>query len=400
LTSEVTEGGPVRVGVAGLGRAFVLMLATFRRDPRVRLVAASEPRAEARAAFEREFGGRTYVTVEEMCADPAVEMVYVATPHHLHAPHAIAAARAGKHVLVEKPLTVSIADGLATIDACRAAGVYLIVGPSHSFDAPVLQARRLIDSGAVGSVRMIQALNYTDFLYRPRRPEELNTDAGGGVVFSQGVHQIDIVRRIADRRALTVMAMTGVWDAMRRTEAAYAALVAFEGGAFASLTYSGFAHFDSDEWMDWIGELSNSKDPAVYGGARRALRSLRGPEEEIALKTARTYGTGEMAEAASLHEHFGPIVVVCDRADLRLSPDGIHVYGESERRFVPAPFLGVPRSAVIDGVVAAVRDGRPPAQTGRWGLASLEICHAIIQSARTGVPVSLRHQVESEQTSA
>src|SRR5688572_31417677 len=114
--------GPVRIGAAGLGRAFVLMLPAFCRDPRVRLAAAAEPRVEARAAFEREFGGRAYAGVEELCADPAVEMVYIATPHQFHAGHAIAAARAGKHVLVEKPLAVSIAYGLAAIAACRAAG--------------------------------------------------------------------------------------------------------------------------------------------------------------------------------------------------------------------------------------------------------------------------------------
>jgi phthalate 4,5-cis-dihydrodiol dehydrogenase len=388
-------GAPIRIGAAGLGRAFMLMLDTFRRDPRVRLVAAAEPRAESRAAFEREFGGKAYSRVEELCDDPAVEMVYIATPHQFHAQHAIVAARAGKHVLVEKPLAVSLADGLATIEACRAAGVYLIVGPSHSFDAAVLQARRLIDGGTLGGVRMIQALNYTDFLYRPRRPEELDTGAGGGVVFSQGVHQIDVVRLLAGRRALAVTAMTGVWDAARPTEAAYAALVSFDGGVFASLTYSGFAHFESDEWMDWTGELGSAKDPAAYGSARRALERVRVPEEEIRLKTARTYGTGDMP-VASQHEHFGPIVVVCDRADLRLVPGGVHVYGDTERRFLPAPPLDVPRASVIDAVVAAVREGRPPVQTGRWGLASLEICLAIIESARTNRPVSLQHQVGVE----
>ena len=65
MTSE-----PVRIGVAGLGRAFVLMLPTFRNDPRVKLVAAAAPRAESRAAFETEFGGRSYASIEEMAADP------------------------------------------------------------------------------------------------------------------------------------------------------------------------------------------------------------------------------------------------------------------------------------------------------------------------------------------
>ena len=83
------------------------------------------------------------------------------------------------------------------IDAAREAGVQLIVGHSHSFDLPILPTRELIASGAFGAVRMITALNFTDFLYRPRRPEELDTESGGGAVFNQAAHQVDIVRLLA-----------------------------------------------------------------------------------------------------------------------------------------------------------------------------------------------------------
>ena len=75
------------------------------------------------------------------------------------------------------------------------------------------------------------ALNFTDFLYRPRRPEELATASGGGVVFSQAAHQVDIVRLLAGGHAQSVRAMAGAWDARRATEGAYAALIAFEGHA-------------------------------------------------------------------------------------------------------------------------------------------------------------------------
>lgn len=393
MTASKDPLDPVRLGVVGLGRAFVLMLPALRNDARVRLVAASAPREESRAAFLAEFGGQVYQDIDDICADPSVEAVYVATPHQLHAEHVCAAARAGKHVLVDKPLAISMDDGLRMVQACRAAGVHLIVGPSHSFDAPIRQARQLIDGGELGRVRMIQAFNYTDFLYRPRRPEELRTADGGGVVFSQGAHQIDIVRLLAGSLATEVTAMTGVWDQARPTEAAYSALLSFRDGAFASLTYSGFAHFDSDEWMDWIGELGNEKNPDGYGGARRALKNVSDAREEASLKTARTYGSGDMPKPAEHYEHFGPIIVVCDHADLRLTPRGVHVYGETERRFEPAPPLVHPREEVIDALVQAVRGNRPPPQTGEWGLASLEICHAILKSAETRRPVRLEHQI-------
>ena len=261
----------LRIGVAGLGRGFTLMLPTLSAHPRVELVAAADPRAEARARFASDFGARTYDDVDALCADAKVEAVYVATPHEHHARHAIAAAAAGKHVLVEKPMAVTREEAASMAEAARAAGVVLVVGPSHSFDAPVLRARTLVESGAFGRVRMITALNFTDFLYRPRRPEELDTARGGGVVFSQAAHQVDIVRVLARSPVRSVRAFTGAWDALRPTEGAYSALLGFEDGAFASLTYSGYAHFDSDELCGWIGELGQAKGAVRHGAARRAV---------------------------------------------------------------------------------------------------------------------------------
>jgi phthalate 4,5-cis-dihydrodiol dehydrogenase len=382
---------PIRLGVAGLGRAFVLMLPTFRNDPRVKLVAAAAPRAESRAAFEAEFGGSGYASVEEMAADPEVEAVYIATPHQMHAAHVAAVAAAGKHILVDKPLSVTMEDADKMVEAARSAGVYLIVGPSHSFDPPVVHASQIIESGQFGAVRMVQAFNYTDFLYRPRRPEELRTEEGGGVLFSQGVHQIDIVRLLCGGRARSVTAMTGAWDPERPTEGAYSALMDFENGAFATLTYSGYAHFDSDIWMDNVAELGGQKHPAGYGAARRALRQ-HDPTEEAKLKSSRTYGAGTVPPPAQNNEHFGPIIVLCDHADLRLRPGGIDIFGDTERHVVHAPVNVAPRKTVIDALHAAVRQNIAPPQTAAWGRASLEVCHAILRSAETGEKISLTKQ--------
>src|SRR5690606_28790375 len=136
-----------------------------------------------------------------------------------------------KAVLVEKPMAIDLAQCTRIVDIVNETGVTLIVGHSHSFDGPVLHAARLLRAGEFGPVRMLTALNYTDFLYRPRRPEELDTAQGGGVVFSQGAHQIDIVRLLLGGKATSVRTQTGRWDAQRPTEGAYAALLGFEGGA-------------------------------------------------------------------------------------------------------------------------------------------------------------------------
>ena len=77
----------LRIGVAGLGRAFTLMLPTLAADPRLELVAAADPRAEATKRFAADFGARVYASIDELCTDEGVEVVYVATPHQHHAAH-------------------------------------------------------------------------------------------------------------------------------------------------------------------------------------------------------------------------------------------------------------------------------------------------------------------------
>jgi phthalate 4,5-cis-dihydrodiol dehydrogenase len=376
---------PVRIGVAGLGRAFTLMLPTFLADPRVRLVGACDPREEARARFRADFGAPTYEDIASLAADPQVEAVYVATPHQFHAAHTLAVAAAGKHVLLEKPMALTLAECDRMIEACHAAGVQLIVGHCHSFDAPYLQTRALIASGDFGKVRMIHALNYTDFLYRPRRPEELLTSAGGGVVFSQAAHQVDIVRLLAGSPVQRVRATTGAWDPERNTEGAYSMLMWFADGAFASLSYNGYGHFDSDEWTGWIGEMGAAKNPADHGGARRRLAQAGSAAEEARLKNAGTYGgptyQPPQPAAAARHQHFGPVLVSCEQADLRPMPDGVWVYGHEQKRHEALPPPAVPRFEVIDELVAALREGRSPLHDGPWARSTLAVCLALLRSA-------------------
>ena len=384
----MSEPRRLRLGVIGLGRAFMLMLPGLRAHPGYVLAGAADPNPEARAKFSAEFGARAYETDEALCRDGGIDAVYVATPHQFHAANARVAAAHGKPVLVEKPMALTLEECRAMVDACRAAGVALVVGHSHSFDAPIAATRRLIAGGTLGAVRMLNALNYTDFLYRPRRPEELDFDSGGAV-FNQGPHQVDVARLLCGGKAASVRAMTGAWDGTRPIEAAYSALVTFENGAAATLTYNGFGHYDSDVLMDWVGESGNVKDPARYGEARRALAG----RDETSLRRARGYGVADAAPAPPHHPHFGFLVVSCDRADLRPTADSVWVYGDSERRQEKIAPPVSPRREVLDAFLAAATGGPEPVQTGDWGLATMEVCIAIRRSAREGREIALAHQI-------
>ena len=389
----------LRLGVIGLGRAFSLMVPTLAQHAKLEIVAGTDVRADARERFAQEFRAKAHPSAEALSEDPNVEAIYISTPHELHAAHAQLAAAHGKHILVEKPMALSLADCTAMIDAAGAAGVVLMVGPSHSFDAPIRRTRELIAGGTFGELRMIQALNYTDWLYRPRRPEELDPH-GGGVLVNQAPHQVDVVRLIAGGNARTVRASVGAWDRARRAPAAYAAHVTFGNGAFASLTYSGFGHFDSDEFTGWVGEGGEPKDRARYGNARAWLARLASAEQEASLKASTNYGGsdygGPSASARAAprhHQHFGFVLASCERADLRPTPDGVVIYDDRGVRLDSLPPPAVPRTEVIDELYGAVVEGQPPLNDGPWSRATMEVCLAMLDSARTGSEVVLEHQV-------
>lgn len=386
----------IRLGVAGLGRAFSFMIPTFRDDPRIEIVAGFDPREDARARFAQDFHAQSFDAMEALCASD-IDALYIASPHQYHAPQVEIAAAHGKHVLVEKPMALSIAECERMIAATRTAGVHLIVGHSHSFDAPIMRLAALAQSGAYGALRMITAMNFTDFLYRPRRPEELDTAQGGGAVYNQAPHQVEMIRLIAGGRVKSVRAMTGRWDAQRPTEGAYNAFLTFENGVTATMTYSGYAHFDSDEFTGWIAESGLPKDPANYGASRAAIVASGDLARETALKNARNYGGPAYADAsqapARQHQTFGLLIASCERADLRPFADGVRIYGDLAQTFEKLEPPRVPRSEVIDELAAAVFDNVEPRHSGEWSLATMEVCLALLDSAREGREIEMRRQV-------
>ncbi|MGF7234282.1 MAG: Gfo/Idh/MocA family protein [Frankia sp.] len=310
---------PLRLALIGLGLAGGAMASAARTHPGVRLVTAAEPSAQLRDRFERAEGLVAHDTLDAVLARPDVDAVYIATPHQLHRDQTVRSAQAGKHVIVEKPMALTTADCNDMITAAGAHRVSLVVGHTHGFDPAVAVMRDIVASGRYGRFGMIALWSFTDFLYRPRRPEELDSARGGGIVFNQVPHQVEIARTIAAVPVRAVRASAAVLDPARPTEGSCAALVEFQGGAVASLVYSGYDHFDSDELHGWIAEGGASKTPA-HGSARRALRELS-PLEERRARTTR-FGYGARSPARPAHQpHFGELVVTCAGADLRCGAD-------------------------------------------------------------------------------
>src|SRR5580704_15477862 len=364
---------PLGLSVIGLGMAGAVMVRAAARHPGVVLAAAADPQAGPREAFAGDFNARAYADARALVEDAAVEAVYIATPHQFHAEHAIAAAERGKHVILEKPMALTLADCDRIIAAVDRAKVHLIVGHTHAFDPAVRAMRRLIASGELGALGMIASWNYTNYLYRPRRPEELDTTQGGGILFNQVPHQIDVVRLLGGGLVKSVRAAAGALDPARPTDGHAIAFLALADGVAASLVYGGYDFFDSDEWHDWISERGTRKQPA-HGQARRALAGRQGGE--AALRTAiYAYGAdADRADEPPHQPHFGLTIATCARGELRACADGVLIYGESGRREV----------AIAQG----------PGSIGRASvLDDLEAALAIQASAREGREIMLRYQV-------
>jgi phthalate 4,5-cis-dihydrodiol dehydrogenase len=193
------------------------------------------------------------------------------------------------------------------------------------------------------------------------------------------------VRLLAGAPVRAVRAFTGNWDPARPTEAAYSCLLNFENGVFASLVYSGYAHFDSDEFMGWLGEMGQKKDPAAYGMARRTLKG-----DEMTLKSARNYGGKDFKKIEPVaHQHFGVVIASCEKADLRPLPNGVMIYADTEQRLEPLPPPKIPRQEVIDELYGVVVEGQTPLHSGEWAMATLQVCLAMLQSSREGKEILL-----------
>ncbi|MEE2745690.1 MAG: Gfo/Idh/MocA family oxidoreductase [Pseudomonadota bacterium] len=390
---------PLRIGAVGLGRAFSIMLPSFNLDPRIILASAADPREEARNLFEKQIKGRTYENIEALLDNEDVDAIYIGTPVRNHLDQITSACAAKKHLLVEKPMALTLEDSEQIIELVESSGIKMVVGHSHGFDRPIQKAREIIETRRYGRLRMISALNYTNFLYRPRRPDELNTSVGGGVIFSQAAHQVDIIRTLTGGNIKTVRAGTGKWDEGRPTEGAYNVFFNLEDGVTATATYSGYAHFDSDEFMDWRGESGKPKNPSEYWQTRKELISKTRDISEEQVKSSQTFGgkhyilPDENDQSDRLHEHFGLVIASCEHADLRPMPGGVCVYSDNERTFDRLPKPQLPRVEVIDELIKAIFENQSPTHDAKWAMANLEACLAIIESASKTKEVRLNHQV-------
>ena len=378
---------PLRVGIAGLGAAGQAFVPALLAHPGFTWVALAEPLDTVRHGLAARHGVAAYAGLPEMLVHPGLDAVIVATPTPLHAAQVQQAAAAGLHVLVEKPMAVTLDDARAMVQACAAAGVALLVGHSHGYDAPIAAMRGLIEAGTLGAVGMAHTWCFSDWVWRPRRPDELDAAQGGGVTFRQGSHQFDILRLLCGGRARSVRAKAFDWQPERRTVGAHVAFIDFEGGPAATAVYNGYGGFSSMDLCFDISEWGLHQPP----GARPQLPANGDAQAELRAKQARAAGAIQVG--APHTPFFGLTLVSCERGDIRQAPNGLRLHTRGGVQEVPVAVDRSPRERVLDEWHAAAAADRPALHSGAWGLANLELCVAALASSRSGREVLLHEQI-------
>lgn len=203
----------IRWALLGPGRhADTNVMPQMKKAAGVELVSVlSRERARGEAFAQKHGFAKVHTSLADVLADPDIDALYDCTPDGLHAANAIAAAKAGKHILIEKPLAISPAEAEAAIAACRAAGVQLGVVYQQRHDEAIQQASKLIAEGALGDIHLARVQVNLRVSAGPPAGGNWRADPdmrSGGSLMSLGDHAFDIVTYILGDRIERVVAMT------------------------------------------------------------------------------------------------------------------------------------------------------------------------------------------------
>jgi UDP-N-acetylglucosamine 3-dehydrogenase len=295
----------LRVGVIGCGTvARRVHLPAFTQLADATVVAcASRTRASAEAAAAEAPGADVVDSWEELIGRDDIDAVDICSPNVFHREQAVTAAKAGKHVLVEKPIACDVAEAEEMIAAAEAAGVVLHVTQNLRYIAPVIAAHDVIASGAIGEIKGLRSA------FGHAGPRDWAPDAtwffdpassGGGALVDLGIHIIDLVRYVTGLEATQVSAMT-LGDGP--VEDAAQVLVRYDGGAIGSVHASWVARPAPDLQLTIFGsEGTLHFDPRSSLAVRRA----DGSKQDVEMPDVTATPYGDFARAIAGAEPEGP----------------------------------------------------------------------------------------------
>lgn len=339
---------PLKFAIVGCGVISPVHARSISELPEACLAAVCDIAPERARALAEVYPADVYEDAEEMLSRADIDVVTVLTPSGLHAEIGIAAARAGKHVLVEKPMDISLAQADALIESCRAAGVKLAVISQHRFDPAVAAAKAAVEAGQLG------ILNFGGAHTKWFRSQAYYDSGdwrgtwamdGGGALINQSIHYVDLLQYIMGPvEELSGYTATRAHERIEVEDLAVAALK-FRSGALGLLEGS------TSAYPGYCARLD------IYGSTGSVII-----ENDQILAWNLSSGEGCPVEP---------------------QPTGF-IGGTSSK-----DIWHYSHRYQIADLIRAIREDRQPLVTGEEGRKPLEIVLAVYESARTGQPVRL-----------
>jgi UDP-N-acetyl-2-amino-2-deoxyglucuronate dehydrogenase len=340
-------------GIVGTGVIAAWHADAIAMVPDARLVAVTDVAAGPAAAFAAGHGCAAEPDLGTLLARRDVEVVCVCVPSGLHAEVGTRAARAGKHLVVEKPIDVSLDAADRLIEAARAAGVAMTVISQHRFDPGLVELKRLLDADALGRLVLGEASTkwYRSQAYYDSAAWRGTYALDGGSLMNQGIHYVDLLRWCLGPPA-EVTAVCSTQAHQIEAEDTSLAIVRFGSGA--------------------VGTILSST--AAFPGFPQRLE-ITGTEGTVTIEDGRivrrAFGADPDAVIPAVPEPSGG-----DRSAAAAASD-------------PAALDVASHAAQIADLLAAADAGREPAVSGESGREALEIVCAAYESSRTGRPVTI-----------
>jgi UDP-N-acetyl-2-amino-2-deoxyglucuronate dehydrogenase len=340
-------------GIVGTGVIAAIHAEAIALIPDARLVAATDVAAGAATAFAAARGCEGEPDLGALLARDDIEVVCVCVPSGLHARVGVLAAKAGKHLVVEKPIDVSLDAADRLIEAAQAAGVALTVISQHRFDAGLVELTRLLGERALGRLVLGEASTkwYRSQAYYDSAAWRGTHAMDGGSLMNQGIHYVDLLRWCMGP-ATEVTAVCSTQAHRMEAEDTALAIVRFSSGA--------------------VGTILSST--AAFPGFPQRLE-ITGTKGTVTVEDGqivrRAFGAGARPATAA-------------GSDVPAGPAGPAAVGSD-----PAALDVASHAAQIADLLAAVDTGRQPVVSGQSARETLKIVCAVYESSRTGRPVRM-----------
>lgn len=244
----------IGVGILGAGFFGAYHARAIARTGNARLVAVCAEDQTIADTFAREHGGKPYGNWRAMLDDAAVDAVAITAPHHLHCPLAIAALEAGKHVLLEKPMALTVAECNRIVAASGAGGARLMVGQIMHFVRPCMVARDILDRGDLGRPVSGSSALMKIWMESNRRGWHLDPATGGGMLMTAGIHALDQLIWLMGGRVSSVSAALAASFHAQAADDSAMMLLRFDDGRFAQVASIGFRDGGMIYGMDLVCE--------------------------------------------------------------------------------------------------------------------------------------------------